>query len=143
MVTLRPYLITLPGGVILDPHPVKPANIADNDKNGEKGDPLYQGVVFGTTEMPLEMKDKLKKIFEDTKIARGMASRNNNSYHRSVNSDHGRSSRFMLLRRDTLIESAETVKTSTLWPSISLLRTARLGKYIVRAENTLQQRIWL
>jgi hypothetical protein len=35
------YLITLPDGVILDPHPVKPANIADKDENGEKGDPIY------------------------------------------------------------------------------------------------------
>jgi hypothetical protein len=82
------YLITLQDGVILDPHPVKPANKADKDENGEKGDPIYQGVVFGTTEMPLEKKDKLKKIFKETKILE--ASRNNNSYHRSVNSDHGR-----------------------------------------------------
>jgi hypothetical protein len=34
----------------------------------EKGDPTYQGVVFGTTEMPLKMKNVLKKIFEETKI---------------------------------------------------------------------------
>ena len=54
------YLITLPDGVILDPHPVKPADIADKDENGEKGDPIYQGVVFGTTEMPLKMKNVLK-----------------------------------------------------------------------------------
>ena len=54
--------------VILGPHPVKPANIADKDENGEKGDPIYQGVVFGTTKMPLKMKNVLKKIFEETKI---------------------------------------------------------------------------
>ncbi len=36
------YLITLPDGVILYPHPVKPANTADKDENREKGDPIYR-----------------------------------------------------------------------------------------------------
>jgi hypothetical protein len=62
------YLITLPDGVILDPHPMKPAEMADKDENGEKGDPMYEGVVFGTTEMPIESKERLKRIFDDTKI---------------------------------------------------------------------------
>ncbi len=54
--------------MILDPHPMKPADSADKEEKGEKGDPIYQGVVFGTTEVPLERKNKLKKILEYTKI---------------------------------------------------------------------------
>jgi hypothetical protein len=47
---------------------LKPAETADKDENAEKGDPIYQGVVFRTTEMPLERKNKLTYIIEDTKI---------------------------------------------------------------------------
>jgi hypothetical protein len=47
---------------------MEPTDTADKNENGEKGDPIYQGVIFGTTEMPFEMKNKLKKIFEDTRI---------------------------------------------------------------------------
>jgi hypothetical protein len=76
------YLITLPpwDGVILDPHPMKPAETADKDENGEKGDPIYQGEAFGATEMLLQRENKLKIIFAGRhKDTRGMASRNNNS----------------------------------------------------------------
>ena len=47
---------------------MKPAEMADKDENGEKGDPMYEEVVFGTTEMPIESKERLERIFDDTKI---------------------------------------------------------------------------
>ena len=59
----------------------------------------------------------------------------------SPNEPLGVSLRISAASAKTLTESAETVKTITLWPNTSRLQSARLGKYIVRAEDTLQQRL--